>query len=442
MLELAAGFICLTALLTYVNYRFIGLPPTIGVMVTALMFSLLLQGLSFLGYPGLEDRVQQLIGQIDFGDLLMNWMLSFLLFAGALHVNLGDLKNYRWPIGLLATFGVLIATTVIGALAYWIFALFGWHVSPLYCTTVIGALAYWIFALFGWHVSPLYCLLFGALISPTDPIAVLGVLRTANASKPLKTTIVGESLFNDGTAVVVFTVLLGIAQLGETPTVGETALLFAHEALGGVLFGGLIGYAVYLMIKSIEQYQIEVMLTLALVIGGSAMASELHVSGPIAMVVAGLIIGNLGRNLAMNDMTRRYMDGFWELLDDMLNALLFALIGMELLLLPFSWQHLIAASLLAVAILLSRFVTVAPAILLLRRWRKVPHGTIRILTWGGLRGGVSVALALALPTGPERDLLLSITYIVVLLSILLQGLTIGKLVQAVTRAPQAKDDAH
>ena len=172
------------------------------------------------------------------------------------------------------------------------------------------------------------------------------------------------------------------------------------------------------------------------------MASELHVSGPIAMVVAGLIIGNLGRNLAMNDMTRRYMDGFWELLDDMLNAMLFALIGMELLLLPFSWQHLTAASLLAVAILLSRFVTVAPAIMLLRRWRSVPQGTIRILTWGGLRGGVSVALALALPTGPERDLLLSITYIVVLLSILLQGLTIGKLVKAVTREPQVKDSAH
>ncbi|MDF9884385.1 NhaP-type Na+/H+ or K+/H+ antiporter [Pseudomonas silensiensis] len=209
MLELVAAFICLTTLLTYVNFRFIGLPPTIGVMVTALMFSLLLQGLSLLGYPGLEERIQQLISQIDFGDLLMNWMLSFLLFAGALHVNLNDLRSYRWPIGLLATFGVLIATAVIGSLAYYIFALFGWHVSFL------------------------YCLLFGALISPTDPIAVLGVLRTANASKPLKTTIVGESLFNDGTAVVVFTVLLGIAQLGETPTVGATAMLFAHEAIGG-----------------------------------------------------------------------------------------------------------------------------------------------------------------------------------------------------------------
>ena len=420
MLELVAAFICLTTLLTYVNFRFIGLPPTIGVMVTALLFSLLLQGLSYLGYPGLEEHVEELIGKIDFGDLLMNWMLSFLLFAGALHVNLNDLRSYRWPIGLLATVGVLIATFVIGSLAYWIFGLFGWHVSFL------------------------YCLLFGALISPTDPIAVLGVLRTANASKPLKTTIVGESLFNDGTAVVVFTVLLGIAQLGETPTVAATAWLFVHEAIGGVLFGGLIGYLVYLMIKSIEQHQIEVMLTLALVIGGSAMASELHVSAPIAMVVAGLIIiGNLGRNLAMNDMTRRYLDGFWELLDDMLNALLFALIGLELLLLPFNWLHLAAASLLAVAIVLSRVLTVAPAILLLRRWRSVPRGTIRVLTWGGLRGGVSVALALALPLGPERDLVLSITYIVVLSSILLQGLTIGKLVRHVTQdAPAAKAEAH
>lgn len=216
-----------------------------------------------------------------------------------------------------------------------------------------------------------------------------------------------------------------------------------HEAIGGVLFGGLIGYLVYLMIKSIEQHQIEVMLTLALVIGGSAMASEIHVSAPIAMVVAGLIIGNLGRNLAMNDMTRRYLDGFWELLDDMLNALLFALIGLELLLLPFNWLHLAAASLLAVAIIASRLLTVAPAILLLRRWRSVPRGTIRVLTWGGLRGGVSVALALALPAGPERDLVLSITYIVVLSSILLQGLTIGKLVRHVTSdAPKAQTETH
>jgi monovalent cation:H+ antiporter, CPA1 family len=422
MLELVAAFICLTSLLTYVNYRFIGLPPTIGVMVTALLFSLLLQGFERSRLSGARrpraradrpDRFQRSADELD--------AVAFCCLPA--------------PCTLTSTTCAVIA----GRLACWPPSVY------LIATTVIGSLAYWIFELFGWHISFLYCLLFGALISPTDPIAVLGVLRTANASKPLKTTIVGESLFNDGTAVVVFTVLLGIVQLGETPSLSATAMLFAHEAIGGVVFGGLIGYLVYLMIKSIEQYQIEVMLTLALVIGGSAMASELHVSAPIAMVVAGLIIGNLGRNKAMNEMTRRYMDGFWELLDDMLNALLFALIGMELLLLPFSWLHLLAASALAVAILLSRLLTVAPAIVLLRRWRAVPRGTIRILTWGGLRGGVSVALALALPLGPERDLILSITYIVVLSSILFQGLTIGKLVRHVTQdapAPAAADSAH
>lgn len=419
MLELVAAFICLTTLLTYVNYRFIGLPPAIGVMVTALLFSLLLQGLSLVGFPGLEERVEGLMNQIDFNDLLMHWMLAFLLFAGALHVNLSDLRSYRWPIGLLATLGVLIATVVIGYLSHWVFALFGWQV-PL-----------------------IYCLLFGALISPTDPIAVLGALRTANAPKPLKTTIVGESLFNDGTAVVVFTVLLGIIRLGETPSMTDTAILFAREAIGGVVFGGLIGYATYRMIKSVEQYQVEVMLTLALVIGGSAMCYELHVSAPIAMVVAGLIIGNLGRTKAMNDFTRRYLDGFWELIDEILNALLFALIGMELLVLPFSWTHLGAALLVTLAILFARWISVAPVVLLSPHWRNMTRGTARILTWGALRGGVSVALALSLPAGPERDLILALTYIVVLVSILGQGLTIGRVVKSVTGgAPVARDDHH
>lgn len=280
-----------------------------------------------------------------------------------------------------------------------------------------------------------------------QPHAATAVHPPINTPPP---TFQGPRLLELVAAFICLTTLLTYVNfrfIGLPPTIGVmvTAMLFAHEAIGGVVFGGLIGYLVYLMIKSIEQHQIEVMLTLALVIGGSAMATELHVCAPIAMVVAGLIIGNLGRKLAMNDMTRRYLDGFWELLDDMLNALLFALIGMELLLLPFNCLHVFAASLLAVAILLSRLLTVAPAILLLRRWRTVPRGTIRILTWGGLRGGVSVALALALalPLGPERDLLLSITYIVVLSSILLQGLSIGKLVKHVTQSdPQATPDAH
>ncbi|WP_437881854.1 cation:proton antiporter [Pseudomonas sp. LRF_L74] len=420
MLDLVAAFIALTTLLTYVNYRFVKLPPTIGVMATALVFSLIAQGLSLIGYPILELEMQQFISRIDFSEVLMTWFLPALLFAGALHVDLSDLRNYKWPIGLLATFGVLIATSVIGALAYYTFGLFGWHVDFI------------------------YCLLFGALISPTDPIAVLGILKSAGAPKPLATTIVGESLFNDGTAVVVFTILLGILQLGEAPTFAATAWLFVHEAVGGVLFGAALGYGIFVMMRGIDQYQVEVMLTLALVIGGAALAARLHVSAPIAMVVAGLIIGNHGRNYAMSDETRRYVDKFWELIDEILNALLFALIGLELLLLPFSWLHVVAAFALGGAVLVSRLLTVAPAIIVLRRYAKdrrpVPRGTIRILAWGGLRGGVSVALALSLPLGEQRDLLLSLTYIVVLASILIQGLTIGPLVALIYKG-EAKAQA-
>lgn len=409
MLDLVAAFIVLTTLLTYVNYRFIKLPPSIGVMATALVFSLLAQGLSLIGYPLIEHEAQEVIRRIDFSDILMTWFLPALLFAGALHVDLRDLRSHRLPIGLLATFGVLLATGMIGAFAYTLFDLFGWHVDFI------------------------YCLLFGALISPTDPIAVMGILKSSGAPKPLATTIVGESLFNDGTAVVVFAILLGILQLGSTPTLGAVSWLFIHEAIGGLLLGAAIGYGVLLMLRSIDQYQVEVMLTLALVFGGAALASRLHVSGPLAMVVAGLLIGNLGRNHAMSEETRRYVDGFWELVDEILNALLFALIGLELLLLPFSWLHVVAAFGLGGAVLIARLLTVAPTVLLIRRTaggrRQVSHGAIRILTWGGLRGGVSVALALSLPLGEERDLLLSLTYIVVLVSILLQGLSIGPLVR-------------
>ena len=337
MLDLVAAFIALTTLLTYVNYRFIRLPPTIGVMATALVFSLIVQGLSELGYPILEVEMQEIIRRIDFSEVLMTWFLPALLFAGALHVD-------------LATF-------------------------------VIGGLAYYTFPLFGWQVDFIYCLLFGALISPTDPIAVLGILKSAGAPKPLATTIVGESLFNDGTAVVVFAIILGILQLGEAPTVSATAILFVQEAIGGVVFGAVLGYGVFVMMRGIDQYQVEVMLTLALVIGGAALAARLHVSAPIAMVVAGLIIGNHGRHYAMSDETRRYVDKFWELIDEILNALLFALIGLELLLLPFSWLHVAAAFALGGAVLVSRLLTVGPAILVLPtgRYRRAPSAS-----WSGV----------------------------------------------------------
>ena len=418
MLNLVAAFLTLTTLLTYVNYRFIRLPPTIGVMATALVFSALLQLVSLIGFPVLEMEIQQLIRDIDFSEILMGWFLPALLFAGALHVNLNDLRSYKWPIGLLATFGVLLATGFIGGLAWLIFDLIDWDV-PL-----------------------LYCLLFGALISPTDPIAVMGILKSAGAPKPLSTTIVGESLFNDGTAVVVFSILLTILLSGTTPTVGEVGWMFAEEAIGGALLGLVIGSVTILLMRGIDQYQVEVMLTIALVFGGAALAQALHVSGPIAMVVAGLTLGNYGRTHEVSEETRRYIDKFWELIDEILNTLLFALIGLELLLVPFSWLHAGVACLLGGAVLFSRLAIVAPPILALRQFgHSAPLGTIRILAWGGLRGGVSVALALSLPLGPERDLLLTLTYIVVLVSILAQGLSIGPLVRWIYRGQPRSLDA-
>ena len=409
MLDLAAAFITLTTFLTYLNYRFLRMPPAIGVMVTALLLSLGLQVLSAVGYPVLELHMQTLIAGIDFSQVLMTWFLPALLFAGALHVNLNDLRSYKWPIGLLATFGVLISTGVVGVLSYYMLHFFGWNISLI------------------------YCLLFGALISPTDPIAVMSILRTSGVSKPLRYTITGEALFNDGTAIVLFSILLGVLMLGHTPTMGDISVLFLKEAVGGVVYGLVLGAAGFMLLRTIDQHQVSVLLTLAIVFGGAALAAKLHVSSPIAMVVAGLIIGNHGRNLAMSENSRRYVDGLWELVDDVLNTLLFALIGLELLLLPFTSVHVVAGLILAVVVLLSRVLTVAPAILLLRMRRRgdrhIAKGTIRILTWGGLRGGVSVALALSLPLGEQRDLLLTLTYIVVLSSILVQGLTIGKMVK-------------
>lgn len=406
MLNLVAAFIGLTALLTYLNYRFVRLPPAIGVMATALVLSLGLHGLSALGYPLLELNMQQLIRSIDFSQVLMTWFLPALLFAGALHVNFRDLASYKISISFLATAGVLLSTVVTAALAYYTFDLFGWHVSFL------------------------YCLLFGALISPTDAIAVMGILNNSGAPKPLQTIIVGESLFNDGTAVVLYSMVMGVLLSGASPTLESVSWLFMQEAVGGVLFGLALGYGAYFLMRTVDNYQIVVMLTLALVFAGAALSAQINVSAPIVAVVGGLVVGNVGRRRAMSAETRRYVDGFWELIDSILNTLLFALIGMELLLLPLSWPHVVAGLLLGAAVLVARGLTVAPGIFAIRTLvkagrRNLPTGAIRVLVWGGLRGGVSVALALSLPKGPERDLLLALTYIVVLVSILLQGMSMG-----------------
>jgi len=404
ILNIAAVLVTLSAVFSYINYRYIKLPTTVGLMLIALMFSLALLGLGKMGFVQMEDYAQTFLAQIDFNTTLMNGMLSFLLFAGALHINLNDLAQQKWIISTLATVGMLTSTFLIGITSWFLLA--------------------WL----GVELDFIYCLLFGALISPTDPIAVLGILKTAGAPKTLETKIAGESLFNDGIAVVVFIVLLTIATSETEVTPGHILLLFAEEAIGGVVFGLIIGGIAYWMLKSVNNYQVEVLITLALVMGGYALSTALHVSGPLSMVVAGLLIGNQGRHFAMSEKTRDHLDTFWELIDEILNAVLFVLIGLELLVLTFIDNYLLAATLIIPVVVLARFISVSIPVLLLRFKREFSPKAIRILTWGGLRGGISVALALSLPVGTERELILSLTYVVVIFSIAVQGLTINKLV--------------
>jgi monovalent cation:H+ antiporter, CPA1 family len=406
MLEIASTILVVTALLAWVNQRFIGLPPAIGVMATALALSVLLRGLAAVGIFGdLHAYEAALLRSVDFSAVLMQGMLSLLLFAGALHVDLSELREYRWQVGVLAVFGTLASTLVVG------FAL--WGVLPL----------------IGLPLPLLPCLLFGALISPTDPIAVMGILRTAKAPRNLELVITGESLFNDGVGVVVFSVLAGIASSGELPTAGASALHLLREAGGGIACGFALGYVAFRLLRSIDHYQVEVLITLAVVMGGYTLASHLHVSGPLAMVVAGLMIGNQGRALAMSDTTRDRVDVFWELLDEILNAVLFVLIGMEAVIIHFP-PFLAPAAVTAVLVtLLARLLTVGLPASLLRHRLGLPAGAWKVLSWAGLRGGISVALALSLPAGAARETLLALTYCVVVFSIVVQGLTIGPLVR-------------
>jgi len=402
MLNIAATYLVITALLAYLNHRFVGMPTTIGVMAAALAISLALIGLDAMGVAhGLRQYEESLLRSIDFSDVLMQGMLSLLLFAGALHVDLSELRAYRWPVGAMAVLGTLLSTLAVG---------YGmWFALPLA----------------GLHLPFMYCLLFGALISPTDPIAVMGILESAGAPKELELVIAGESLFNDGVGVVIFSLLLGMLASGVAPTPGQGLELLLHEAGGGLLFGLVLGYVTFRLLKSVDNYQLEVLLTLAAVTGGYALASALHVSGPLAMVVAGLIIGNHGRALAMSQTTRRYLDMFWELLDEILNATLFVLIGMEILLVVLSLNELIATGVALAVTLAARLVTVGVPMGLLQRAFNLPPGSWKVLTWGGLRGGISVALALSLPAGAERDTVVALTYGVVVFSILAQGLSIG-----------------
>ncbi len=401
LFQLSSAILCLAAVFAYINHRFIKLPTTIGIMLLSLVLSLVLIFFGEFGV-GLEDYARGIVSSIDFNQALLHGMLSFLLFAGALHVNINDLNEQKWVIGTLATIGVISSTFVIG--------------------TAIFYLLQWL----GIAVSYIYCLVFGALISPTDPIAVMGILKVVGAPKTLETKIAGESLFNDGVGVVVFLVLLGIATGGGELSTSSVVSLFAIEAIGGIMFGLGLGFLGFFMLRGVDNYQVEVLVTLALVMGGYVLAEVIHVSAPIAIVVAGLFIGNQGRMLAMSDKTRERLDDFWELIDEILNAVLFLLIGMEILILTFSKQFMIAGLFAIPIVLLARLVCVGTPIQIMKRFRTFTPYAITILTWGGLRGGISVALALSIPQGPAREPLLVITYFVVVFSILVQGLTIKR----------------
>ncbi len=403
IITISSILVTFCAIFSYINYRFIKLPTTIGIMVIALIFSA-----SLLFLPLIDVNVlpyaRTMLNSVNFSETLLHGMLSFLLFAGALHVDLDNLKKQKYIVSTMAVFGTIFSTAVVGLLAF--------HLFPV----------------LGFNISFIQALLFGALVSPTDPIAVMAILKKAGVPKTLEVKVVGESLFNDGIAVVLFVALLGIEMHGDTDA-SHIALLFVEEAIGGAFLGLVLGYITFLMLRSVDNYQVEIFLTLALVMGGYELATVLHTSGPITMVVAGLLVGNVGRSLAMSEHTKENLDNFWELIDEFLNALLFLLIGFELLVIPFNQSAFIAGLIMIPSLLFIRYISVLVPVTVLKKIRNFSPGAINILTWGGLRGGISVALVLSLPTSELRDFLLLVTYCIVMFSIIVQGLSIGKLVE-------------
>jgi monovalent cation:H+ antiporter, CPA1 family len=393
--NLLAVVFTLAGLFGFVNVRYIGLPRTIGVLFVALVVSLLLAGAGDVN-PHLREQAKVILAGIDFETTVMAGLLSFLLFAGSLRVDVGDLLDEKWAVLLLATVGIVLSVTLLETLAFAVF----WAA--------------------GLGVPYLDCLMLGAIVSPTDPVAVLGMLDPMRAPKSLRTTIVGESLFNDGIGAVLFVTLLGMSVAPAHAGVGEALLLFFREAVGGAVFGLFAGLVAYAVLKRVDDYQVEILLTLGLVTAGYALATALHVSGLIAIVVAGLLIGNQGRFFAMSEHTRERLDAFWEILDEILNIVLFTLIGLQVLAVPFTLRVFLSALALIPGALLARYLSVRAALLPL----SPPLGVDRLLTWGGLRGAISIALALSVPT-PSRPILLAVTYAIVVFSLIVQGSTMN-----------------
>lgn len=405
---IATVLIVLSALFGYINTRFLKLPNSIGLMLITILFTLVVFVLSYFD-DTLLLKEKELITSIDFETVLLDIMLSFLLFAGALHTNFQQLKIQRKPVLIFATVGILISTFLTGVFVF--YALKMLHLD----------------------IDFIYCLLFGALISPTDPIAVLGIMKKVGAPKKLETKIVGESLFNDGVGVVIFLTIYQIAKGGTQVSAAHIAELFLVEVGGGILLGLAIGWGTYRLLKSIDDYDTEVIITLAAVMGGTLLAQELHVSAPLAMVTAGLLVGtDTVRKSSMSEITEMYVDKFWELLDVLLNTILFVMIGMEILVLTFDTAYIIAGFIVIPLLLVARYISLLLPIKIYAKKLDFVPKTNLIMTWGGLRGGISIALALSLTDVMERDLFLVITYIVVVFSILVQGLTVGKLIKKYT----------
>ena len=419
LFQIFAILLVLTAGVAWLNHRYLGLPTTIGLMVITLALSLLFIFVGPLDHR-LEEEAARVLESIDFDRTLLHGVLGFLLFAGALHVDLSDLRRHGLVVGILATIGTALSTVIVGGVAW---------------VVLLGL---------GIPIPLLHALLFGVLISPTDPIAVLAMLKSVGVPRRLEVQIAGESLFNDGVGVVLFLGLLEMVRV--EPRSGEIGLhiiarLFAQEAIGGILFGLVAGAAAYHMLKSIDGYQIEILISLALVTGGYALADALHLSAPLAMVVAGLLIGNQGRAFAMSDRTREHLDTFWELVDEILNAVLFVLLGLEVFVLTFQGAYVVAGLVVIPVVLGARFLAVGIPVRLLARSREFAPHTVKILTWAGLRGGISVALALSLRSwlpAATTDVLLVMTYMVVVFSVVVQGLTIERVLRryAVTSPPE------
>ena len=425
--DIIACLLTLSAIFGYINHRYLRLPHTIGLVVIALAASGAIVLLELVApSTSVSETVTATLGSIDFYDTLMNGMLSVLLFAGAVHVDLDELAVRKWAIGTMATLGVVTSTFLVGT-AMW-----------------------WVFNFAGVPMPFIWALVFGSLISPTDPVAVLGILKTVRVPKLLEAKIAGESLFNDGVGVVVFSIILTIAvgsgsPGGETVGVMSVFKLFMLEAVGGGILGIIAGYLAYAAMRRIDEHNLEVLITLALVCGTYALALHLHMSGPIAVVIAGLFIGNHGARFAMSENTREHVFQFWELSDEILNSVLFLLIGLEVLVIGSAFEYAWIALVAIPIVLLARFISVAIPISLLSIRETFTKGAVTMLTWGGLRGGISVALALSLPATLYKGPILAATYAVVVFSIIVQGLSMKSLVRYLDMRPdisqEGTDDA-